>query len=82
MHACSLVPTSMSCPGLGEHFQETEVPSDLEEHFALGSWRIERIRQRRKGLHINQYGLRIGFVLVNGRRECRGYHEEWGLRSP
>ena len=45
MHACSLVPTSISCPGLGEHFQETEVPLDLEEHFALGSWRIERIRQ-------------------------------------
>ena len=45
MHACSLVPTSMSCPGLEEHFQEAEVPSDLEEHFALGSWRIERIRQ-------------------------------------
>ena len=57
MHPCSLVQTSMSCPGAEERFQESEVPSDLEERFALGSWRIERRREWRKGLRRDQCGL-------------------------
>ena len=45
MHVCNLVPTSISCPGVEEHFQASEVPSDLEEHSEMGSLCIERIRQ-------------------------------------
>ena len=71
MHACSLVPTSISCPGLGEHFQESEGPLDLEERFASGSWHIEQMRWWRKGLQIDQYSLRTALVEY-GRRVCRG----------